>query len=367
MNFNSIISYLTSNWRTLEETSDISKVIKLKPPQDLWFNDDYRFSVFKEAWKDYYEELFVYYVNSIAEFYDTQKDELYNIVKENATIFSTRIIDETTTNGNIWFEYLHHYIGCIRNTLLNVAKNTISSISKWGNDSGKILSNKYVNECMFLQTEVWSFISKISLPTNVMLDNGNLFKREIKSEVINKNFLWLMDFVNQSFFSEEAKSIEEIIAIWDNYLDINYLQTLANLKGLYKRSISKKLEFSFRDGNSHEITLIQPATITEEKVQWFSEVLDKAEKEIRKIPIECSWLVFLLKSKNPSSDENQIEIYGTDYWDNTIIAISLNSEDYQKALIAHESKKKIKIKGTWLQYKSKITITNLETINVDTI
>lgn len=105
-NFIKLISFLTTNWWVVSWEND--KFTFYKPPVSLGFASDYNFLVLKSVNDARYMNTLEKYVDTLSGIYDKNRDELLHMIENNLSIFSMRIVDESTKIGSIdlWYSYV---------------------------------------------------------------------------------------------------------------------------------------------------------------------------------------------------------------------------------------------------------------------
>lgn len=323
------------------------KFIFYKPPVLLGFASDYNFLVLKHISDTRYMNTLEEYVDTLSGIYDKNRDELLNMIENNLSIFSMRIIDESTKIWSIDFWYFNTITGTLKNSLYSSAYYTIrQNKEKWNVDADE-RSKLYVNSCKILQTERWSFITKIWLPDDLSLVHWNLFSVEdIKANNVNNNFMNILDHINNIFFADTLPTVDDIasdpemkeIILWEYWF-----QLIKNIKSIYQKSIGKSLDYKLMNRIGMSDKLVHIKKIEKIYTDNFDNIIKNIEKELKTEKIECSWYIYLTRTKNALEDKNHIELTDTEFWEGVRISMSLDSELFWKALEALKNHQKVRV------------------------
>jgi len=354
MKSNELIEYLEhKEWIKVNENIDY---YSFEPPIDLGFPKSYKIGIpINERKKDFNRQL-----NTVAEIisdiYDITFEDL-NTILEGNQVFKIRIIDEDTKDGKINLNRFEIIIDKIKSILHDTASFVI--------DKNQLVNRKtpeaerYINKCVFLQTEVGSFISKIQLPDSVILKQKEVFNEEIiTSGDVNQKLKEVLNFVNVSIFEDNIEATEDFII--ENESLIN-LKLLKDIKTLYESANLKDVEFTF--SNMSEVKEIKSKNVNAIKLNNLDNFVKKVESFGFKIEeFTFTGRVIELKSKNPEGLKNSIIMSGIHDGISFLASADLDSEQYKIANESHMNKTSITIFG-----KAKITKTKASFIDIKNI
>lgn len=354
MKVNSLIEYLEhNNWSKTNESIDY---YSYKPPIELGFPGSYKIGIPINKSKAGFEKQFKNIVELVSDIYEISYEDLFTILEENQ-VFKIRIIDEDTKDGKINLNRFEIIIDKIKSILHDTASFVI--------DKNQLINRripeaeKYINKCVFLQTEVGSFISKIQLPDSEILKEKEVFNEEIiTSEDVNQKLKEVLNFVNKSIFEDNIEATEDFII--ENESLIN-LKLLKDIKTLYESANLKNVEFTF--SNISEIKEIKSKNINGIKLNNLDNFVKKVESfGFRVEDFTFTGRVIELKSKNPEGLKNSITISGIHDGISFLASAHLDSEQYKIANDSHMNKTSITIFG-----KAKITKTKASFIDIKKI
>ena len=277
-NFIKLETFLLSHDWTLD--SQNSKFNFFVPPQNLWFQDSYQFHVLKNVWSEWYFPTLEKYAEILWQIYSSNQNDILNIIENDFSIFSLRIQDEEARLWNLDFGYFNALSWTLKNTLESTAHFAIRKNRQWSDNIAQ-KAQYYINNCRMLQTERWSFITKIWLPSDLVLMQANLFSPDnIIAEEVNETFISVIDAINSKFFSWNKPTLKQVaeddflrdIIIWDHGFQI-----IKNIRSIYEKSIWKSLDYKVLKKSSLSEEVVSTSEIKKDDVTYCKEIIKKIE------------------------------------------------------------------------------------------
>lgn len=348
----------TKGWSLEKETE---RWLHYLAPDELGFSEPYILNVPNNIKFIDFLDSTKRIIRFLKEVYEIPESDNINETSD-YSIMSIRLIDEITKNGVIpltrikeVFAELYNLIEDVGNFILT--KELINKIK-----SSKV--SNFMNECQFMQTEKGSFVVKIKMPSNYIINDRDLFDMDIiKSEAISEKLQAIFDFVTQKVFtgSQEIKQEDFVIQNFQ-LLSINALDSLSSMLA---KSRMEEIDFTFsKKGRSKTIKLTGIKTHNLKKLKDYVKFLEGIEPE-ETVSVDYSGKIIEMKSKNPQGDNNSVTIQ-TDEEKPKKITACLDNEDYQMAIDAHKDNLSVHITGIAKKLKNSLKMQVLTGFSLDT-
>ncbi|MCK5607453.1 hypothetical protein KAR91_36550 [Candidatus Pacearchaeota archaeon] len=353
---NNIKSFLIERgWSIVAETE---KFLRVKAPSSL-ISDNFVLTLpAKDSFLDSQPAL-EQIVQSIADLYDISLSSLEKIFSENSTIFSIRVLDKSTATGEIPFRNFEAVMEKIKKLLLDAATFTLQPKPVVENIEDEAYS--YLNNCVFQQTEKGSFVAKIKLPNDIYLIEPTLFNKGISSDIVNKKLIKSFDLVVNNILQNDLSVYEDDFLEENNkLLNINILE---DIEDIFKKSKTKKFNFSFLDINNYKY--LDSGELTDQRKEYLLNYINfLKDKFLEHIAIDVTGKIVELRSRNPESDKNYILILSMEDNRYSWVGAHLDNTQYDLAIQAHRDNKEIRLQGEGKKLKTQLSCTKVTNINI---
>lgn len=272
--------------------------------------------------------------------------------RSQSTRIVTRFIDGTTRKGGMPLASLAAYVSNIEQGLYRSAKFKLGVETK----ENKLIAQKFVKDCLFMQTEQGSFIAKVEVPQSV-LRQGDLFGGEplVSTEVCSSLFS-AIQFLNDRIVGDESdfessELLENAIALFD-------VELLESLTKVLVTPEMETIEFSLEVGN--QVRMSSTGWLSDEKKARLKEFLDFVRDQLRgENDMDISGSIVELRSRDPEGNKNYIRVVSQFHGDRTFISATLTNEQYQRALDAHRNKRQVRLRGNGIRLKTQIRLVDV--------
>ena len=297
-------------------------------------------------------------VNSLVEIYGygslgdlLNRATLLSDLSQPARLVS-RFIDGTTRRGVMPLTSLASYASNIEAGLYRSAKFKLGADTK----ETKLIAQRFVKECLFLQTEQGSFVAKVEVP-NTVLRQGDLFGGEplVSTEVCSSLFS-AIHFLNERILRDDSSFespdiLEDVIALFD-------VELLESLTKVMVGTEMETIEFSFEVGT--QVRTSSTGWLSDEKKTRLKDFLNFIREQLRgEDDLDVSGSIVELRSRDPEGNKNYIRVVSMFHGDRTFVSATLSNEQYQRALDAHRNKRHVRLKGNGTRLKTQIRLTNV--------
>jgi hypothetical protein len=273
-------------------------------------------------------------VDFIAEFYDFPPGELISSFTKNSAIFSTQLIDESASHGNVPFLKYEHHIQELKNLLLNNASFSVSK--KHYVKEIPEEANTYLNLCNFLQTARGSFVSKIQLPSSRDLSLNLFSEYSVQSDSINNNLGEVLEFVVNDIYKADESEIYSVAHVTQNAQIIN-IDVFDNVNNIFKKT----------------------GVIGAEELKRLENYIDLASAVFSNhIEVDSRGRIVQLRSSHTKGSKNLVVISRLQKGLKPIY-VDLENAQYDLAITAHKAKTSVLIKGTAVETKQYLRIIRL--------
>jgi len=259
----------------------------------------------------------------------------------------TRFVDATTHQGAMPLASLTAYINSIEAGLYRSAKFQLGAET----NEAKLIAQRFVKDCLFLQTEQGSFIAKVEVP-HTILRQGDLFGGEplVSTEVCSSLFS-AIQFLNEKVLGDDSsfespETLSDAITLFD-------VELLESLTKVLVGPEMETIEFSLEIGS--QIRTSSTGWLSEERKNRLKEFLDFIRNQLRgENDLDVSGSIVELRSRDPEGNKNYIRVVSQFHGDRTFISATLSNDQYQRALDAHRNKRVVRLKGNGTRLKTQI-------------
>lgn len=298
-------------------------------------------------------------VGFISEFYEFPQGELLASFIKNSAIFSTQLIDESTSYGNVPFLKYEHHIQELKNLLLNNASFSVSG-KHYVKDVPEEAST-YLNLCNFLQTEVGSFISKVQLPSSVDLSVNLFAEYSVQSDSINNKLGSVLKFVVDDIYKAHENDVYSVQHITQNAQMIN-IDVFENINNIFKRTGVREINFALL-GADFDLK-IESGEVGADEFKRLDNYIDLASTVFANhVEIDSRGRVIQLRSSHAKGSKNLVVISRLQSGLKPI-HVELESNQYDLAITAHKARSNVFVKGTALETKQYLRIVRLTEFRV---
>lgn len=343
---------LERKWTALHPNE---KFCEFQPPEDLLAPEAFSLTLpINDVSVDAQSVLYSV-TQSLADLYDISLPSLERIFSQEGTILSIRMCSETADFGEISFVSFEGVMEKLKNLLLDAATFAIQNNPVI--DEIPDEAHRYLERCLFQQTELGSFVAKVKLPSDGFLSEPTLFDEVgVKPEAVEHKLLQTFELVTNGVFQNRPDIYE------DKFLkDVN-LNLIEDVDEMFKKADSKTIGISFLKLQDEKS--LSSGELTEQKKVYLGEYIKFLKKKfLEQIDIDVKGRIVELRSRNPESNQNYIVIRPENR-DLMPVATHLDTERYQKAIQAHKSGRSVRIKGRGRQMKTQLKFEKIETLEI---
>lgn len=342
------------NW-TMQESSN-SKFNVFLPPAELDFEPSYRLHIYNKYNNSDFVNSIAKSLEILAQIYiNDDLDELGSIVIEDRQILSFHIESEHVINGKPSIPFFDTLIHRAKDLLQETANFSVLKQPHFFDNSEE--AERYLNYCNFFKNDVGSLITKIQLPNNEDIKEGNLFDKAIKGNEINHNLLKVTSFINTEILNKDDFELDDDFLLTNrDYISVNISN---KLKSLYSGIDYSNIEIELKGTNINEFTAANNLDkVKLNKLSAFSKTVKEKMKEISENDFYGK--IVELKSKDVDSDKNIVIVEGLVKKVKKKISIPLNSSQIKLAADAFKSNKTVLINGILEKEKSQYRVIELK-------
>ncbi len=327
-------------------------------PTSLGIEGNYSVAIPDDASKQGGGSLLYGTANSLVELYgygslgDLLNQAASLIDRSQPTRITTRFIDGTTRRGAMPLSSLATYVANMEAGLYRSARFKLGVETK----ETKLVAQRFAKECLFLQTEIGSFIANVEVP-HAVLRQADLFGESalVSTEVCSSLFS-AIQFINEKILAtddsfESGETLESAISLFD----VELLETLTKVVVGPEMEI---VEFSLQVGT--QIRTSTTGVLSEDKKERLSDFVNFIKDQLRgENDLDVSGAIVELRSRDPEGSRNYIRVVSTYHGDRTYISATLTNEQYQRAVDAHRNKRQVRLKGNGARLKTQIRLTEV--------
>jgi len=264
----------------------------------------------------------------------------------------SRFVDTATRSGAMPLHALGEFVSQLEKGLYNSAK------FKLGGDNSAVrtIASRFAKDCLFLQTQVGSFIASVEVPKRT-LRQSDLFGHEaVESSQVCSSLFSAIDFLNERVLNDTQpldtpESLGDAVALFD-------VELLEALSKMIVGPGMESIDFTLEVGNS--IRTSTTGWITEEKTARLTDYVAFIKRHLRgEDDLEVTGAIVELRSRDPESNRNYIRVVAQFHGDRTFVTAALSNEQYQQAVDAHRTKRQVTIRGSGTRLKTHIRISEI--------
>lgn len=340
---------LARGWQRMQTSS---RYERFRAPRDLI--EDYYLTLPYDSSGEKSNAFVVRVLGNLAELYDTSLDQLVTLFERPQQVFSVQICGSGNTAGSIPLLQFESVIDRLKKSLFDVASFVVT-----GEQSPKITpyeATMYMEQCRFLQTEVGSFVAKLSMPSDMPLRQISLGgQEELTTNDINDRFEGLLKLITTRVFKGDRDIYSD--AFLSDSMDLLCVSALDNLRDLFLKSGADEINFRFLGAD--RTSVYESGILTDQKFEGLhSFVKYLREHLVDNIPLNISGKVVELRSFNPRSQRNYVKVSTSDFG-GAMVAVVLNNNQYAQASSAHLSGKSVRVVGRARKMKTQIKVIEL--------
>lgn len=266
------------------------------------------------------------------------------------TRFVARFVDNATTRRGVMpLVALASYASNLQQGLYRSAKFKLGVES----NETKLIAQRFVQDCLFLQTELGSFIAKVEVP-HTLLRQGDLFGGEpLASTEVCSSLFSAIQFLNERILGDdEAFDSPGLLGDAITLFDVEMLESLTKV---VVDPEMETIDFSLEVGS--QMRTSSTGWISPEKKQRLREFLEFVREQLRgEDDLDVSGSIVELRSRDPEGSRNYIRVVSMFHGDRTFVSAVLSNEQYQQALDAHRNKRSVRLKGNGMRLKTQIRL-----------
>lgn len=325
------------------------------PPETLGIQGKYSVALPDDITKPGMGNILQGAANSLTEIYgygnlgDLQNRAAWLSDQSGPTKIVGRFIDRATQKGAMPLASLASYIANMESGLYRSAKFKLGAETK----ESKLIAQRFVKNCLFLQTEIGSFVAKVEVP-HTYLKQGDLFGGEpLASTEVCSAFFSAIQFLNDRILrNEDSFESPEILGDAITLFDVELLESLTKV---VIEPEMETIEFSFFVGTRMRTS--STGWLSDEKKNRLKDFFDFIREQLRvEEDIDVLGSIVELRSRDPEGNRNYIRVVSKFHGDSTFISATLTNEQYLRALDAHRNKRQVRLKGSGMRLKTHIRL-----------
>lgn len=345
----------TAGWTPARQARGLSFYL---PPPDLGVQGNYSVALPDDPSRPGVGTLLHSAANSLLELYGySQLGELL----DNAAAVSTdtrptrivsRFVDAATRSGAMPLHALGEFLSQLEKGLYNSAKFKLGS----DDSSTRAIASRFARECLFLQTQVGSFVASVEVPKTTLRQSDLFGHESIESSHVCSSLFSAMDFLNARVLNDTQpldtdESLADAVALFD-------VELLEALSKMIVGPGMESIDFTLEVGNS--IRTSTTGWITEEKATRLTDYVAFIKQHFRgEDHLVVTGTIVELRSRDPESNKNYIRVVADFHGDRTFVSALLSNEQYQRAVDAHRTKRPVTIHGNGTRLKTQIRISEI--------
>jgi hypothetical protein len=330
---------------------------RYSPPAELGVEKDFWISVPKGSLSaPAAERHFASISKVLAQVYGWDSDNMERAVDLHGTVLSIRLSDDDVTKeGALPLRAFESILGSLRELLQNIADFSTSNLPFVG--SATEAASSFIESCLFLQTERGSFITRIEIPSDLVLKQPDLLQSGVTARDATIRLATVLDFVkNQVMAGDNVIYEEDFIVTATDVLNVDVLSDVAHL---FEHVGQRELSFHFSRSDYEKV--VTPGHIDNADLSKLSNyiayVRDKLSEEV---VLNTVGSVVQLRSRNLEGDKNYVTLADQENRAQLPIVVGLDKERYLIALEAHRESRPIRIRGTGIKLKTQVSILQLD-------
>lgn len=268
------------------------------------------------------------------------------------TRFITRFIDGTTRRGVMPLSSLASYASNIEAGLYRSAKFKLGTETKETN----LIAQRFVKDCLFMQTEQGSFIAKVEVP-NTVLRQGDLFgDGPLDSTEVCSSLFSAIQFLNDRILRDDASfESQEILGSVISLFNVELLESLTKVM---VGTDMETIDFSLEVGT--QVRTSSTGWLSDDRKNRLKDFLNFIRDQLLgEDDLDVSGSIVELRSRDPDGNKNYIRVVSIFHGDRTFISATLSNEQYREALDAHRNKRQVRLRGNGTRLKTQIRLTEV--------
>lgn len=354
-----VARFLFSRGWTAENGSDAFR--PFRAPHTLRLEEDFRLLVPADPERAGAEEFMTRSVTLLSELYSFDPGDLLIALREDATVFTTRITDDLAEHGSLPLDRFDALIDRLKKICLSAATSVLTDDPL--DESDPQDASDFIRSCSFLQTRVGSFVSRIKLPNTFALgrtlENQEGVPGVAAAERVQGALrLIFNDVLQRADYIYERDFIEE-------HQDVMHVPLIRNIGFLLKDTEFQGFEFHFLATEDEARLDPEPVgrgdvTHLRDYVRYVRDILAAG------VPINLVGKVTELRSRDVRSSNNHVRVRGYDRGLRREIdlALSLGRASYHEAVDAHGAGRNVEVVGTARRLKSYYKVDDLMSFRV---
>lgn len=271
----------------------------------------------------------------------------------------SRFLDDKTQMGAMPLASVVAFATKLEESLYRSAKFKLEPASK----SEDLIAKQFAQGCLFLQTSVGSFITKVEVPSGVLRQKSLFGDEAVYSGEVVSSLFAAIRFLNEKILgvedpfqeNEELFQSNEVLSNAISLFDVEFLRAISDALLLPNMN---EIEFSIEFGSKSQMT--STGSLSVKKRNRLKEFVEFIKEKLRgESNIDVTGAIVELRSKDPSGDKNYIKVAADFHGDRTFISATLTQSQYALALDAHRHKRKVRLVGDGLRLATHIRIEKL--------
>ena len=338
------------------------KVARLySPPADLGLSDTFTLAIPLPDRRSTSGDLVYSISNMLENVYARPFHELIRPVVEadefESWYLKSRLEGEKIGRGTIGLAEFENYISQVSKSFFEIAKFNL------GGDGPLQVAqaDRFLKSCCFHPTEVGSFITNIEIKNNVLREH-DLVSPELNSLDVASSWFSAIHFLNTNVLqgSSDEAYLEEAVS---DSLEFLNLPTVTSLKRLIEDTEAKLFEFELMThiGRKSSSTGVL-SEVAIDRLESFEKIFQ--DRVTVESDVSIDGFVNTLKSRDPSGNRNYVDIQANIRNELVRVSMTLTNAQYQEAVQAHISGRKVLVSGEAIRLKTKLRMTSISSFVV---
>jgi len=350
-----ILDYFTSRGWKIKSQGNL--FVSLQPNENLNLPKDFELDIPKgsdiSGFNNYISRLISDFVNIFPEIQD---DELKILFSEKSSLIKYRIFDQDNIDGTITLNKFVNSIDTFKNVLEDAVNFTVNKKMIFGQTHTE--AAEYFKSCRVMQSVKGSFVNRFEIQSKPLFTTFE----QVTTDQINDKLFDVLNFVKEDVLVNINRPNLTENYITDNSEYINY-ELLKSIKTVYSKSYISNIEYTLEGNNTNRNVVTEKMS---SKIVHFDNYLKNLKSTLENLSVfETYGYVTNLNSNNPiNSHRNEVILDAKKAGLKKGVKFYLRSEEYLEALEAHKNHHLIKIKGKAKEFKTLITIQELENFEI---
>jgi hypothetical protein len=269
---------------------------------------------------------------------------------------TSRFVDESTRAGAMPLASLSLYADGMHQSLYQCAKFRLDSDAK----ESDLIARRFADDCLFLQTEVGSFIASVEIPPLILRQPDIFGLPSIDSAEVTSALFFALKFINEEVVRsdgplDDSSMLASVISLFN-------VELLTALADLILRPEMAAIDFTFSYGNKASET--STGLLTDSRRNRLASFVTFVKEQLTKeSSIDVTGAIVELRSRDPAGARNYVKIAADFFGDKTFFSAILDNVQYQRALEAHRTKALVRVVGSGVRLKTHVRVTQLVSIS----